>query len=235
MDNTDTKYKAYFEEFGTIMRECAHLNIKYDQAYPSFYSTIAKTFTTDRGYTVSGFYGGAYEAEFLVFNASDKALVLDETTGNYLRILGITFTQNTSQSLSVDDYFNKISNFSDPQYQGNEIVSPQTSLEAYNKIKASRSKYGNRQFSLESMYIQSEDFAENLMQWIIDKTMRPRREISITTFPMPHLQLGDLVTIEYTMQDNIEYVDPDTRFIINDITYSRTPDGPNQTIRVIEV
>lgn len=233
--NTDTKYKAYFEEFGTIMRECAHFNIKYDQAYPSFYSTIAKTFTTDRGYTVSGFYGGAYEAEFLVFNASDKALVLDETTGNYLRILGITFTQNTSQSLSVDDYFNKISNFSDPQYQGNEIVSPQRSLEAYNKIKASRSKYGNRQFSLESMYIQSEDFAENLMQWIIDKTMRPRREISITTFPMPHLQLGDLVTIEYTMQDNIEYVDPDTRFIINDITYSRTPDGPNQTIRVIEV
>jgi len=233
--DTNTKYRAYFEEFGTIMRECAHFNIKYDQAYPSFYSTIAKTFTPDRGFTVSKFYGGAYEAEFLVFNATDKALVLDETTGNYLRILGITFTQNTTQQLSVDDYFGKLSNFSDPEYEGNEIVSPQTSLQKYNQIKASRSKYGNRQFTLQSEYIQSEDFAEDLMGWIIDKTMRPRRKVSISTFPMPHLQIGDIVTIEYTMLDGVEYVDASTRFVINTISYSRNPDGPAQTLEVIEV
>lgn len=233
--DTNTRYKAYFEEFGTIMRECAHFNIKYDQAYPSFYSTIAKTFTPDRGFTISSFYGGSYEAEFLLFNATDKALVLDETTGNYLRILGITFTQNTTEQLSVDDYFGKLSNFSDPQYEGNELVSPQKSLKQYNQIKASRSKYGNREFSLQSEYIQSEDFAEDLMGWIIDKTMRPRRQARISTFPMPHLQLGDLVTIEYTMPDGVEYVNPQTRFIINSISYSRTPEGPSQSLEVIEV
>jgi hypothetical protein len=233
--DTNTRYRAYFEEFGTIMRECAHFNIKYDQAYPSFYSVIAKTFSTDRGYTVSGFYGGAYEAEFLIFNAADKAIVLDETTGNYLRILGITFTQDTSQTLSVDDYFNKLSNFSDPEYRGNEIVSPQVSLEKYNKIKASRSKYGKREFSLESMYIQSEDFAENIMGWIIDKTMRPRREVTLIIFPMPHLQLGDIVIIDYTMPDGKEYVSSSTRFYINDMTYSRTPDSVSQTIKVVEI
>lgn len=233
--DTNTTYRAYFEEFGTIMRECAHFNIKYDQAYPSFYSVIAKTFTTDRGYTVSGFYGGSYEAEFLVFNAADKALVLDETTGNYLRILGITFTQNTSQTLSVDDYFNKLSNFSDPQYEGNEIVSPQTSLKKYNEIKASRSKYGNREFSLESMYIQSQDFAENIMGWVIDKTMRPRREVTMNVFPMPQLQIGDIVTIDYTMPDGIEYVSSNTRFYINDISYSRSSEDIAQVIKVVEI
>jgi hypothetical protein len=233
--DTNTTYRAYFEEFGTIMRECAHFNIKYDQAYPSFYSVIAKTFTTDRGYTVSGFYGGSYEAEFLVFNAADKALVLDETTGNYLRILGITFTQNTSQTLSVDDYFNKLSNSSDPQYEGNEIVSPQTSLKKYNEIKASRSKYGNREFSLESMYIQSQDFAENIMGWVIDKTMRPRREVTMNVFPMPQLQIGDIVTIDYTMPDGIEYVSSNTRFYINDISYSRSLEDIAQVIKVVEI
>jgi hypothetical protein len=233
--DTNTKYRAYFEEFGTIMRECAHFNIKYDQAFPSFYSVIAKTFINDRGYTVSGFYGGSYEAEFLVFNAADKALVLDETTGNYLRILGVTFTQNTSQSLTVDDYFNKISNFSDPQYQGNEIVSPQINLEKYNQIKSSRSKYGNKEFSLDSMYIQSQDFAENIMGWIIDKTMRPRREATIRTFPMPHLQLGDIVTIDYTLPDGVEYVDSSTRFYINDIVYSKMLGEITQTLKVVEI
>ena len=233
--DTNTQYKVYFEEFGTIMRECAHFNIKYDLAYPSFYSKIAKTFTTDRGYTVSKFYGGAYEAEFLVFNSADKAIVLDETTGNYLRILGITFTQNTTQTLSVDKYFNKLSNFSDPSYQGNEITSPNISLQKYNNIKASRSKYGSREFSLQSMYIQSEDAANNLMGWVIDKTMKPRRQLTINTFPMPQIQLGDIVTIDYTMPGDIEYVDVSTRFIVQDISYSRAPDGPNQSIKVVEI
>jgi hypothetical protein len=233
--DTNTQYKVYFEEFGTIMRECAHFNIKYDLAYPSFYSKIAKTFSNDRGYTVSKFYGGAYESEFLVFNSSDKAIVLDETTGNYLRILGITFTQNTTQVLSVDKYFNKLSNFSDPSYQGNEITSPNISLEKYNKIKASRSRYGLKEFSLESMYIQSEDEANSLMGWLIEKTMEPRREISINTFPMPHLQLGDIVTIDYMMPGEIEYVDPETRFIVQDISYSRSLDGPGQSIKVVEI
>ena len=233
--DTNTQYKVYFEEFGTIMRECAHFNIKYDLAYPSFYSKIAKTYSNDRGYTISKFYGGAYESEFLIFNSSDKAIVLDETTGNYLRILGITFTQNTTQTLSVDKYFNKLSNASDPVYQGNEITSPNVSMQKYNKIKASRSRYGSKEFSLNSMYIQSEDAANSLMGWVIDKTMAPRRQMVIETFALPHLQLGDIVTIDYTMPGDIEYVDPTTRFVVQDISYSRALEGPNQSIKVVEI
>lgn len=233
--DSNTQYRVYFEEFGTILRECAYFNIQYDQAYPAFYSKIGKTFSPDRGYTVSKFYGGPYGAEFLVFNATDKTIVLDETTGNYLRILGITFTQNTSQTLTVDSYFGKLSNKSDPTYQGNELVSPQKSLQQYNKIKASRNKYGSRQFSLNSMYIQSDDFAKELMGWIINRTMRPRRELSIKTFPMPQIQLGDLVTIEYTMPDEIEFVDPATKFVVTGISYSRSMGEISQTLKVCEV
>jgi len=50
-----------------------------------------------------------------VFNATDTALNLDETSGNYLRIQGITFTQQSSNTLTVDQYFNKNSVMSDPK------------------------------------------------------------------------------------------------------------------------
>jgi hypothetical protein len=126
-------------------------------------------------------------------------------------------------------------NASDPLYQGNEITSPNVSMQKYNKIKASRSRYGSKEFSLNSMYIQSEDAANSLMGWVIDKTMAPRRQMVIETFALPHLQLGDIVTIDYTMPGDIEYVDPTTRFVVQDISYSRALEGPNQSIKVVEI
>jgi hypothetical protein len=65
--------------------------------------------------------------------------------------------------------------------------------------------------------------------------MEPRREIIINIFPLPHLQLGDIVTIDYMMPGDIEYVDPETRFIVQEIMYSRSIDGPVQSIRVVEI
>lgn len=231
--------KIYFEEFGTIMRECAYFNIQYDQAYPAFLAKVAPTFGTERGFTVSGFYGGPYEAEFLIFNATDKALVLDENSGNYLRILGVTFTQDTTQQLTVDEYFNKLSNKSDPAYSFNGLESPIKSLERYNEIKASRSKFGNKEFSLESMYIQSDDYANNLMGWIINKTMRPRRRLSIKTYAAPHLQIGDLVQVNYLLPDDlgreIDFVNPETKFIITEISYNRNQNGPETSMKLMEI
>lgn len=236
--NTDfgaSEFKVYFEEFGTIMRECYHFEIKYDQAFPAFYSQIATTFSSDKGFTVSGYYGGPYEAEFLIFNASDKAISLDETTGNYLRILGVTFTQETTNTLSVDDYFNKRSNMSDPIYTGGEIVSPLEEIQRYNRIKASRATSGTKEFSLDSLYIQSENQAAELMSWLVDKTMRERRQIVIKCFPMPNLQLGDIVTIDYVMPDNKRYVDETKRFVVSEISYSHSGEDISQIIRVVEV
>ena len=90
------KYNIYFEEFGTIMREVAEFNFKYDKAFPALTAKISPTFNKIKGFTVSGFRAGSYGAEFLIFNATDTALSLDETSGNYLRIQGITFTQQSS-------------------------------------------------------------------------------------------------------------------------------------------
>jgi hypothetical protein len=230
-------YKMYYEEFGTIMRECAYFDIKYDRAYPALYAKLSPTFNRIKGYTVSGFQADSYGAEFLIFNNTDKALSLDETTGNYLRIQGITFTQDTSHELTVDEYFAKRSNFSTPQLSGSVlVVSPTVEQQKYDKIKLSRLIYGNNEFTIDSPYIQTQDDANKLMGWIIEKVMNPRKSIGINLFSIPTLQLGDIVTVSYQNNDGLDLVaDSGERFVVYNIEYSRNNTGPSMIIYLSEV
>ena len=231
------KYNMYFDEFGTIMRECAYFDIRYDRAYPALYAQLSPTFNRIKGYTTSGFQADSYGAEFLIFNATDKSLLLDETTGNFLRIQGITFTQDTTHELSVDEYFKKRSNFSDPELKGNEVlVSPVVERAKYDEIKQSRMIYGKNEFSIDSPYIQTQDDAEQLMGWIINKLMKPKKSIGVDIFSTPTIQLGDIVTINYKDANGIDLVTSDkSRFVVYNIEYTRTPNGPNMKIYVSEI
>jgi hypothetical protein len=230
-------YNIYFEEFGTIMREAAYMNVRYDKAYPALYAKISPTFNRIKGYTVSGFKAGAYGAEFLIFNATDTALSLDETTGNYLRIQGVTFTQQSQHELSVDEYFNRISDFSNPDIVGDTIIrSPLKEFEKYQDIKISRMTHGKKDFSLEVPYIQTQDDANSLMSWIISKIMKPRKSVGVKIFSNPLLQLGDIVTIKYKDSNLIDQVsEQNTKFVVYNINYSKSVDGPEMTIYLSEV
>jgi hypothetical protein len=231
------KYNMYFEEFGSIMRECAYFDIRYNRAYPALYAQISPTFNRIKGYTTSGFNADSYGAEFLIFNATDKALSLDETTGNFLRIQGVTFTQDTTHELSVDEYFKKRGNLSDPEFKGDTLIySPLVEKNKYDEIRQSRMLYGKNEFSIDSVYIQTQDDAEALMGWIINKVMHPKKSIGISLFSIPTLQLGDIVTVDYKDSDNINLVALDTaRFVVYNIEYSRGNSGPNMSIYLSEV
>jgi hypothetical protein len=239
------KYKIYYDEFGTIMREASYFNVRYDKAYPALYSKIAPTFNKLKGYTVSGFYGGAYKAEFLVFNATDTALSLDSTSGNYLRILGITFTQQTQHELSVDEFYSKRSDFSNPVFiNENDVRSPDVENKNYQDIKFSRTTQGKKEFSITAPYIQTQDEANNLMEWLTGKIMKPRKSVGVKVFSLPILQLGDIVTVDYvgagvTNESNTginEISSKETRFVIYNIEYSKSSgNGPEMTVYLSEV
>jgi hypothetical protein len=231
------KYNIYFEEFGSIMRECSYFDIRYDRAYPALYAKLSPTFNRIKGYTTSGFYADSYGAEFLIFNATDKALVLDETSGNYLRIQGITFTNDTTHELTVDSYFQKRSNFSDPELKGNTVlVSPVTESVKYDNIRQSRMVYGKNEFSIESLYIQTQDDAESLMGWIINKLMVPKKAVGADIFSIPTLQLGDIVTINYKDENGLDLISSSsTRFVVYNIEYARDNSGPSMKIFMSEV
>ena len=231
------EYDMYFEEFGTIMRECAYFDIRYDRAYPALYAQMSPTLNRIKGYTISGFQADSYGAEFLIFNSTDKALSLDETTGNYLRIQGITFTQDTTHELTVDDYFKKRGNLSDPEFRGDSIVySPLLEKLKYDEIRQSRMVYGKNEFSIDSPYIQTDDDANALMGWIINKLMKPKKSVGINMFAIPTLQLGDIVTLDYKDSSGLDLISPNTdRFVVYNIEYARNNDGPSMLVYLSEV
>ena len=229
-------YKMYFDEFGTIMREAAYFNVRYDKAYPALYAKLSPTFNKIKGYTVSGFRAGSYGAEFLIFNATDKALSLDSGSGNYLRIQGVTFTQESQNDFTVDQYFAKNSDFSNPQFKGTTLVSSPFKVDKqYEDIKISRLTYGKKDFSLNAPYIQTYDDAQNLMSWIINKVSKPRKSIGVRIFAMPTLQLGDIVNINYSDDGTNIVASPDTRFVVYNIQYEKSSNGPSMTVYLSEV
>jgi hypothetical protein len=227
----------YFEEFGTIMRECAYFDIRYDRAYPALYAKMSPTFNRIKGYTTSGFQADSYGAEFLIFNVTDKALNLDDTSGNYLRIQGITFTQDTTYQLTVDDYFKKRGNLSDPEFKGDSLIySPLLEKAKYDEIRQSRMIYGKNEFSIDSIYIQTDDDANALMGWIINKLMKPKKSVGINMFAIPTLQLGDIVTIDYKDSSGLNLISNNTdRFVVYNIEYERNINGPSMSVYLSEV
>ena len=172
----------------------------------------------------------------MIFNATDTALSLDETTGNYLRIQGVTFTQQSQNKLTVDDFFNKNSSLSNPQFEiDNTVKSPYIAKQDYEDIKISRMTYGKKDFSLDVPYIQTQDDAKNLMSWLTSKVIKPRKSIGVKIFATPTIQLGDIVNIEFLENDIDKLSSSDKRFIVYNINYSKTNAGPDMTIYLSEV
>ena len=237
-------YQMYFDEFGTIMRECDYLNVKYDLAYPAMSAILAPNINNSRTYVTSGFMAGAYGAEFLVFNTTDAAITLDAETGNFLRILGVAFTQDTTKELTADNYYNKVANLSSPKMQGRKVVSdPNIYKEQYDRILESRQKFGRQEFqALQSDYIQDDAVAEDMLGWIISKTLKPRQLLGINVFGMPHMRLNDIYSIDYKVVPNrsngimVDAVtDSEKQFVTYQIDYSKDQNGVNMTAYLVEV
>ena len=235
--NEPPKYNIFFEEFGTIMREAAHFDVRYDKAFPALSAKISPTINKTKGYTVSGFRAGAYGADFMIFNNTDSTLTLDSASGNYLRIQGVTFTQQSSNELSVDEYFEKVGNLSDPEFVSDgALLSPEKLKEDYKDIKLSRLTQGRSSFSIESPYIQSEDSAYSLMRWLSEKIMKSRKSVGVEVFGLPTVQLGDIVSVSYKNENGVdEIASEDTRFVVYYIDYSRKPNGPSMNLYLSEV
>ncbi len=233
--NTDgSKFKIYYDEFGTIMREAAYFDIKYDKAYPALFAKLVPTFSKEKGYSVSGFNANAYGAEFLVFNCTDNVLMIDQSVGNMLRISGVTLTDESNKTLTVDDYYNKRADFSNPEFSGNSLVT-QNLYEEYLDIKNSRTTYGVKAFEISPTFIQSQDAANDMMGWMISKISKPRNAVGVEVFGVPYAQLGDIVKVDYS-KDSIDQVSlTDSRYVVYSIEYAYNTDGPQTVLYLSEV
>jgi hypothetical protein len=74
------------------------------------------------------------------------------------------------------------------------------------------------------------------MGWIISKLMKPRKAVGLKVFSMPTIQLGDIVKINYTAKTDFEQIaDSDTRFVVYNIEFGKSSDGPEMLVYLSEV
>ena len=161
--------------------------------------------------------------------------MLGENSSNYLKIHGITFTQSTSHTLSVDEFIKENSTVYDDKYIDRTLFSPISTEQLYQDVRLSRSKYGKKGFSLDSLYIQNKDEAESLMSWIIQKTLRQRKDIAASVFGASTIQLGDIVSINYVMPGGYDFVDTNKKFVVYEMDYSSSLGGPETKLRMVEI
>ena len=75
-----------------------------------------------------------------------------------------------------------------------------------------------------------------MMNWIINKVMIPKKSIGVNIFSIPTLQLGDIVTIDYKDSSGLNLVAPSSsRFVVYNMEYSRSLEGPSMTVYLSEV
>jgi hypothetical protein len=235
--NEPPKYNIYYEEFGTILREASYFKIRYDKAYPALSAKISSPINRLKTYAISGFRAGSYGAEFLIFNTTDSVINLGGSSGNFLTIQGATFTQQSDNELSVDEYFERVSSLSDPQIVGDLLILPPEKLKQdYQNIKLSRITQGRKAFSIDGTYLQSQDSANSLMQWLTGKIMKPRKSVGVEVFGLPTVQLGDIVQVDYTNENGVQEIAPEnSRFVVYYIEYDRSAEGPSIKLYLSEV
>ena len=80
---------------------------------------------------------------------------------------------------------------------GSQLIgNPTEYKQEYEQILNSRAKYGRQEFEeLSSEYIQDDAVAEDMVSWIVNKTMRPRQLLGVNVFGMSQIQLGDILTV----------------------------------------
>jgi hypothetical protein len=138
--------------------------------------------------------------------------------------------------LTVDDYFSKNSLTSNPEFVAEKLISnPYKFKQDYQDIKLSRMTYGKKDFSLNAPYIQSYDEANSLMKWLVEKITKPRKSVGVQIFAIPTLQLGDIVTLDYEENGINLASSPSSRFVVYNIDYSKSSDGPTMTVFLSEV
>ena len=74
------------------------------------------------------------------------------------------------------------------------------------------------------------------MSWLIQKLMFPKKSIGLEIFAIPTIQLGDIVKIDYKDNLGIDLVaSSEDRFVVYNIEYGKTVDGPKMTVYLSEV
>jgi len=216
----DTRKIYYFNDFAKVVRQVKKYDIRYING-PARLARLIDVSRVNPQYAIKSQKYTPFGAEIVVMNTSPGAIALSEEVGLPLYIYGICLEELSNGSISMDSLYDKTIDYKKKTVD----------------ISFNRSRSGEKSFSLDSVFIQSPDTARSLMRWVVDNCSHERAMVEMEVFPNPIIELGDKVKI--LAKDRGYYPSNeshgDKTFIVSDISYSVSSEGPSMTIKAIEV
>jgi hypothetical protein len=242
LDGGRNSNAIYYEEFGTIAREVKNVEAVFD-VYPVLTSAIARRPMFDRTFSATAYYADPYKARFMLWSQADRLIDLgqDETT---VSIIGLPFEDNGEKTITIDDYLTG-------NYDG---AVGQTDTELRKRLLAARSGGNTEKIELKSNFIQNRDYALRMLRWLGGFMGVELAELQVKAFAVPHIQAGDIVSIDYGIarggyvnqdevtpiqshmtKETIDFEGNGKRFMVQSISVDRDIDGPEYNLRLVEM
>lgn len=181
------KYKIFYEEFGSVVRECKFFNAPYT-AFPVTKATYIKNNNERERYAVSNFSSGSFAGQLFVINLS-KGLIDIGSGGKDvgivpLQISGTVLSDLGERTIYLDD-----------------IVRSSGRYDLIKKMRSSARKNGKpTSVDITGAFIGSQSHAKDLANFYIDKLSTESVVVSAETFGNPCYQLGDIVVAKFIEQ-----------------------------------
>lgn len=165
--------QRFFDEFGILVHEVRPFTVTFDKG-PVTYSDLY--FSNQSQVVCLDYIGTPFSAEFLLANASrDNAVVQGEDT--------ITF--------GSDNPVNQVC-----MITGRTIQQQDEKTITKTNDSAVRAR-GEVNLDISSDWIQSEDHANDLANWVVDNWSTPADEADIQSFGNPLFEISDIVAVNY--------------------------------------
>ncbi len=175
--------KVYFEDFATMAREIKKFDVKFDA--PTFTSSMIDFSSVNSDYLVKNYYPNAFGAKFWVYNTSSSTITIGEDSLTPLFISGIKLDYVADGDIGLKQYIEDLED-------NNEYDILQ------NRLYQNKQMYGDVSVNISSEYIATERQAKKMMQWIVKNASQERKELNVSAFCNPLLELGDKVGVFYS-------------------------------------
>lgn len=175
--------KVYFEDFATMVREIKKFDVKFDA--PAFTSKIIDFSSINSDYLVKNYVPNAFGAKFWVYNTSNAPITIGEDSLTPLFISGIALDYVADGDISLKQYIEDLEDNNDYDV-------------LQDKLYQNKQMYGDIAVNIASEYIATERQAKKMMQWIVRNASQERKELNVSTFCNPLLELGDKVGVFYS-------------------------------------
>jgi hypothetical protein len=170
---------AAYDEYGSQVHECRQWSVQFsDSNVPCEHSFLYITNTAQA--QVLYYNSNAYGAEFMIANAARQNCVLN---GEDSYTLGTGNTVNHTMFI-----------YGRQLYQDDDQT-----LEKRKDLSIRRR--GQAQVTFNSKFIQTQEMADGLGEWITRLFGQGVEEATLNVFGNPFIELGDLVTINYPMKN----------------------------------